>query len=110
MKKARSGSAMSTKQLARTVFDGRKVTFSFPPSQVCIEGYLCGMDDFHWMVITPGGKKHLIHKGGASVISLSDESTYANEPRLVELESVVAPFRAAMEADVLGRQPVPASN
>lgn len=110
MAKARSGSAMSTKQLARTAIDGRLVTFRFPFGGETVQGYLCGMDDFHWMVITAQGEKHLIHKGSASVIHLSDVSTYSDEPLFEQLETIVAPFRTAMGVEYFGRQPVSASN
>lgn len=98
------GSAMSSKQLARTVVHGRKVSFQFPSGQV-IEGYLCGMDDFHYMVVEPvTGQKHLIHKGGACIITLADESTYDVEPRFADLERVVAPFREYVDREYFGRQ------
>lgn len=109
MTKARSGSAMSTKQLARTAIDGRLVSFRFPFGST-VQGYLCGMDDFHWMIVTSQGEKQLIHKGSASVIHLAEESTYTAEPLVDDLEKIVGPFRTAMEAVAYGRQPVPASN
>lgn len=99
-----TGSEMSAKQLARTVRDGRLVSFRFPTSEV-IEGYLCGMDDFHWLVVTPAGSKHLIHKGSASIIDLSDHPSYSDEPNRPELERVVAPFREHVEETFFGRQP-----
>ena len=106
---ARMGSAMSNKQLARTVIDGRLVTFRLQNNDE-IKGYLCGLDDFHWMVITPRGKKHLVHKGSASVIDLADDSTYPNEESRPELEEVVGPFRRYVETEFFGRHSASASD
>lgn len=99
----RSGSSMSSKQLAWTVVEGRKVTFRFPPSREFIMGYLCGMDDFHWMVIDDLCKKHLIHKGSAAIIDLHDRATYADEPQHEKLEQVVRPFRHFVQERYFGR-------
>lgn len=101
-KTARSGSAMSSKQLARTVLDGKKVAFRFASGET-VEGYLCGMDDFHWMVVTPEGSKHLVHKGSASIITLADIASYASEPKRSDLEQVVGPFRRFVEGAYFGR-------
>ena len=105
MSRARSGSAMSTKQLARTVLDGRLLTFT-PLVGEPITGYLCGMDDFHWMVVTPYGSKHLVHKASAPVIDFGD-CRYIEEPDHPVLEKVVGPFRRFVEAEFFGRQPQP---
>lgn len=91
----RHGNAMSDKQLARTVLDGRKITVVTVAREVT--GYLCGMDDFTYMVISPEGRKSLVHKTG-SVIELDDDCTYADEPKHDILESVVGPFRAHLIA------------
>lgn len=87
----RDGDAVSRKQLQKTVVDGRKVTMhtSIGP----IHGYVCGVDSYHWMVVTPEGEKHLVHKAAASLVTLHDERTYEDEPQHSILEQVVAPFR-----------------
>jgi hypothetical protein len=92
LKSAKSGSSLSTKQLGFAVKEGRQVHFEFPDREP-ITGYICGMDDFHWMVITPQGNKKLIHKGSASAIELPNEATYDTEPQKELLDSVVLPFR-----------------
>jgi len=100
---------MSTKQLARTVIDGRLLHFRFAsgvPSN--LKGYLCGMDDFHWMIVTSKGQQHLVHKGSASIITIADEPSYADEPEREALEKLVAPYRSWVEANVYGRDPQPA--
>lgn len=105
-KTVRLGATTSNKQLARTVVDGRLVTFHLPGGLEPITGYVCGMDDFHWMVVTGTLEKHLIHKGAAPLITLSDESTFASEHDRESLEGVVGPFRRWVEAEFFGRSPV----
>ena len=84
---------MSTKQLAHAAVAGRKVTFHFAaPTLEPITGYLCGIDDFHWMVVTPSGEQHLIHKSVARV-DLHSESTYDDEFLKDVLDRTVLPFR-----------------
>lgn len=84
---------MSTKQLAHAAVAGRKVTFHFAaPTLEPITGYLCGMDDFHWMVVTPQGEQHLIHKSAARV-DLHTTSSYDDESLREDLDRVVLPFR-----------------
>jgi hypothetical protein len=94
---------MSSRQLATTVVEGRMVTFHFLSDALDpIEGYLCGMDDFHWMVVTPLNEKHLIHKSAARV-DLHSESTYGDEDMYSYLEEVVSPFRDFVERTGLAR-------
>lgn len=98
---ATTGSEMSSKQLAWTVVDGRLLTFHLLNGD-SINGYLCGMDDFHWMIVTVGGKKHLIHKAAAALIDIASEPTYG-EHRSSALEEVISPFRQVVERGVFGR-------
>lgn len=93
------GAAMSTKQMARTVQDGKKVHFRWHPDADGIEGYLCGMDDFHWMVVTPEGRTILVHKGSAPIIDIATEATLHDEPGRAALEAVITPFRKAMQRE-----------
>lgn len=102
MKRTSAGNGLSSKQLARTVIDGKRVTFRVGPEAEVV-GYLCGMDDFHWMVVTPDTQVHLVHKGQASIITLADESTYEGEPQHEALEKIVAPFRAFVQGSFFGR-------
>lgn len=95
------GSSMSSKQLARTAVDGRMITLIFTGVPQTIDGYLCGMDDFHLFVITPTGKKYLVHKGSIAVVSFAEQANYRVEPNHRELEKVVGPFRAAVQRDHL---------
>lgn len=102
-KNRRSPSHLSTKQLARTVMDGRRVTFRVGTDEA-FTGYLCGMDDFHWMIVTPMAEKYLIHKASTPAVQISDESTYSSEICHRQLEEVVGPFRRWVEDEIFGRR------
>lgn len=61
-----SGSAMSDKQMARAAVDGRMLVFR-TGVLVPMEGYVVGMDDFHWLIATPSDghepvQTTLVHK------------------------------------------------
>lgn len=101
-KKSPAGNRMSSKQLARTVLDGRRVTFRCD-ADIEIVGYLCGMDDFHWMVVTPEGRVSLIHKGRASIITFADEPSFDTEPLRADLDAIVGPFRLYVQKEFFGR-------
>lgn len=100
---------MSSKQLARTVLDGRLLTFRLT-SGAEVEGYLSGMDDFHWMVVTPTGQKYLLHKGSTALIALAEDCVYADEPKLNQLEKVVRPFREFIAREIFGREDSPSAS
>lgn len=85
---------MSSKQLARTVVDGRILTFT-PVSGAPVTGYLAGMDDYHWLVVTPYDEQVLVHKS-ASKIDIGAK-TYNQETLRADLERVIAPFRAHIQ-------------
>lgn len=98
----KQGNEMSTKQVARTVLDGTAITFSFPPSDKQITGYVFGADDYHWAVVEPNGDRHLVHKGAPIVTLLSTRKLHA-EPNAEALEPLVAPFRRYVERTYFGR-------
>lgn len=97
---------MSVKQIARTVVDGRKVTFHIFDGEP-ITGYVAGMDDYNWLVVTPAGDKHLVHKGSCPRTDLHDEPTYRAEPNHEEIERVVGPFRRYCSSQFFGRDEMP---
>lgn len=105
-----TGSGLSTKQLQRTVLDGRQVTFHFAAGIPVhgITGYICGMDDFHWMVVTSRGQQHLIHKGSAVFVTLAETPSWNAEPIREQLDEVVGPYRQWVARNVFGRDPQPA--
>lgn len=74
---SRSGSAVSTKQIAWAAVNGRCVTFTTSVGE--FSGYVIGMDDYHWVVADPDGggthfKTRLIHKGLAPVVTVTDKT------------------------------------
>ncbi len=86
---------MSSKQLARTVIDGRKITLvPHGDSEATISGYLCGLDDYHLFLVMSDGEKLLVSKGGIFTIRFAREATYNDEENREELEAIVGPFRA----------------
>jgi hypothetical protein len=98
-----TGSAVSTKQLAYTVRDGRLVIFHLS-NDVAVKGYLAGMDGYHWLVITPALSIFLIHKSCAYVDlgKLDQEPSLANEDNKDEIERLVRPFRQWLrERDII---------
>jgi hypothetical protein len=83
----RSGSAMSAKQMARAATAGRRITFCFLAAKQEVEGYLVGMDDYHWFVATPIGhdvETMLIHKGSADLIKIDRVSSLEDEPSFLK--------------------------
>lgn len=97
---------MSVKQVARTVVDGRKVTFHVFDGEP-VTGYVAGMDDYNWLVISPRGTKHLIHKGSCPRIDLHDLVTYPDEENHEQIEKVVGPFRRYCSSQIFGREEMP---
>lgn len=96
------GSTMSSKQLARTVVDGRRITLVPNAANAPeITGYLCGLDDYHLFVVLPDGEKLLVSKGGIFTIRFAREATYQDEALRDELEQVVGPFRAYVQRESL---------
>lgn len=88
----RSGSSMSDRQIAYAAVAGRKVAFT-PLTGDSVEGYVCGADDYHWLVVTvkryedlPEGEfsitNTLVHKS-APTVSISPVSTLADEPPVI---------------------------
>lgn len=78
----KTGSSMSDKQIARAAVQGQRLIFrtvAFTP----MDGYVVGMDDFHWLIASPGELGEpvattLIHKT-CPLVSFTD--TYlADEP------------------------------
>jgi hypothetical protein len=101
-KPSRPGSSTSTKQIVQTVKDGRKVYFKTVVGD--ISGYVAGMDDYHWMVVTPAENltTHLVHKS-APLISLGRASTYQDEDTKEEMDKIIAPFRQWVLRTYFGR-------
>lgn len=93
----KSGSGMSDKQMARAAVEGRRLIFrtvAFTP----LDGYLVGMDDFHWLIASPGELDHepvfttLVHKT-CPLVSFTD-TFLADEPEeeRMEIQRIGRPF------------------
>jgi hypothetical protein len=81
------GSHFSDKQIAQTVKDGNAVDFTLLGGSR-VQGWVFGMDDYHWGVVDASGGTHLIHKAAAAKVSILDAT---HMPRAVQ--DVVGPFR-----------------
>ncbi len=100
----RSASHVSTKQIAKAVLDGRRVTIHNAVTNP-LSGYVCGMDEHHLMLVDPSSLEILlVHKiSGAPVLSISPTATYHLEPQREALDSIVVPFRSFIEREHFGR-------
>lgn len=81
------GSAFSDKQIAFAVKDGKPVRVYFDDC-LQIQGWICGIDDYHWGVVDASGEVNLVHKSVGRLTILS-------EPMGIppEVEAIVAPCR-----------------
>lgn len=103
----RRGSSFTDKQIWFAVAHDRPVEVTFPDGST-LEGWVCGMDDFHWGVCHGSGQVTLVHKSVPKV-SILDGEMYGPVPDLIE--QVVAPFRDSVMREHFGqtsRQPQPA--
>jgi hypothetical protein len=62
----KTGSHMSDKQMARAAVQGQRLIFR-TGVEMPVEGYVVGMDDFHWLIATPSNPREpvmtvLVHK------------------------------------------------
>lgn len=64
-----------------------------------VAGYLAGMDDYHWLVITSDLKLHLIHKSISRVDlgALDQSGQLEQEQSKEEIEKLVGPFRSYLQ-------------
>lgn len=61
----KTGSAMSDRQVGRAAVEQRKLRFHGTSAHLTRDGYLVGMDDFHWLIAVPdmaSGYLTLVHK------------------------------------------------
>ena len=59
-----------------------------------ISGYLAGMDDYHWLVVTSDLKLHLVHKGISRVDlgALDKKGELEEEVNKDEIQRIIRPF------------------
>ena len=103
---------MSSKQLAYAATVGRRITFDFLSSGRTIQGYLVGMDDFHWLVsyaVLGEVETVLLHKGAVDMVTLTGSRTLADEEPGVQvaIEATGQPFFDFCERTYFGKNPTP---
>lgn len=84
----RTGSSMSNKQVAYAATTGHKITFVLAHGLGSREGYVVGMDDYHWLVAQPENdtiRKSIISKGNTVALDLSPAPTLVDEPPAVRV-------------------------
>lgn len=82
----KSGSHFSDRQIASAVKDGHALRVVLPNGDA-IEGWVFGVDNYHWGIVDAGGSTHLVHKS-APCVSVLDWLTMPPT-----LEEIVGPFR-----------------
>lgn len=105
------GSSTSAKQIASAAVHGRRVTFVYVSGPHSISGYVCGQDDYHWLVAVPDRERKiitttLVHKSRADFVNLSPDSDLDNEdPAIrVAVESVGRGFWLFCERAFFGAE------
>lgn len=100
-----TGSEHSRKQIGYSVANGQAVTFISPAGER-VTGYVIGMDDFHWSVVTVELETWGVHKAG-TWFKVHPEHSYENlhEDTKHQLDAMVIPFRQWVAEHVLGQQP-----
>ena len=99
----RRGSAASDKAMFFAAKDGRLIT-AYMPGGDEIEGYLCGVDDYHWTLVTTDGDTVLIHKT-IPAVRISANRTFRTEHEEVaaRIEQATSSFRALAANRTSGR-------
>lgn len=98
----RRGSHFTDKQIAQSVKDGRAVHVTLLDGRTVL-GWVYGMDDFHWGLVTLDGSKVLVHKSAPFVeftVHLLAQQTSAVQALI---EPVVTPFRAHVVETVFSK-------
>lgn len=99
---------MTDRTIAFAVRTGQRITFHEASGRE-VSGYVCGMDDFHWKVISPdNGAVSCVHKSAS--FDVSPDPTYDNEHNRDSLEKVVGPFRDWVGNTFFRSTPAPVSD
>lgn len=100
-RRARRGSDTSDKQIYRAVKDGRLITFHVF-ADLTVRGYVYGMDDYHWAVVTADTQTWMVHKS-APAVQVSAASSLEEEPNREAIEAIVSPYRNRVLSEHFGR-------
>lgn len=83
-KAPRPGSRESSKQIARAVRDGKMIAvYLVSADHAPVKGWVCGADDYHWIMVGLDGDTWLIHKTAPAVRVISG-SDIADAPEGVQ--------------------------
>lgn len=78
---ARRGSSFSDKQIYASVKEGRQIRVTVEGEP--FEGWVYGVDDFHWGLVDAEGATVLVHKSAPVVVFLPSQKTTPRAERLV---------------------------
>lgn len=88
------GAEVSNRTMASAAIDMQSMRFTFSPDWF-IDGYLAGMDAYHWKVVDGNGDIHLIHKGSV-MVSIGGDAPPLDEldaDQRTLIEGIAGPFR-----------------
>lgn len=107
LRPSRRGSDFSDRQIYQAVKQGKAVQFV----TVCgekVTGWVFGMDDYHWGVVTPTGEVHCVHKS-APLMTVTDHLLERQAVGTREdIEPLVQPFYERVMREHFRTSPVPA--
>jgi hypothetical protein len=75
---------MSSRQMARAATDGRRITLAWLDAKHEVNGYLVGMDDFHWLILADDLQTHLIHKSSPDFVIIEKSCSLTSESSLLQ--------------------------
>jgi hypothetical protein len=86
----RSGSSVSSRQMAYAAVNGLKVNLQWLSVDRSVAGYLVGMDDFHWMLVSTNSDIDssdvvLVHKASPDLVIIIKEPSLASEPKYLQV-------------------------
>jgi len=78
---------MSTKQVSRAAIDNRQLRFVLNVNLEPVEGYVVGMDDYHWMIAqrshpTALPTTALVHKGSTAYVEFTNMFLHSEDEQL----------------------------
>jgi len=103
----RRGSNFSDKQVAQSVKDRTPVRVTLVDESV-VDGWIYGMDDFHWGIVDTTGDTYLVHKSAPVLQFLSYPVLTGEEGSAVTDKT--EPFRDYVMRAIFNQQPQTASN
>jgi hypothetical protein len=79
---------MSSKQIARAAVDRRRLRFNLY-GNIPVEGYVVGMDDYHWLISSGEDPTMLVHKGSTMTVEFLErflsEELESLQKRVIEI-------------------------